>query len=158
MATSPATLIAARILMGVGSCCYLMAPLALYARRFPPDRFATLAGIQLGVGTLGTLLATAPLAFVDRGDRLAHDLPRGRGLMLLAGLLVGWSSCEDDRAPTGTARTKRCARASPDLARRCACRRSGALFLMQLASLFELRADRRDFGAGPISRMSTATA
>ena len=40
-----------------------MAPLALYASAVPPERFATLAGIQLGVGTLGALLATAPLAW-----------------------------------------------------------------------------------------------
>jgi predicted MFS family arabinose efflux permease len=40
-----------------------VASLAVYARRFPPDRFATLAGLQVGIGTLGALLATAPLAF-----------------------------------------------------------------------------------------------
>ncbi len=40
-----------------------MASLAVYARRFPPDRFATLAGLQFGIGTIGTLMATAPLAF-----------------------------------------------------------------------------------------------
>ena len=40
-----------------------MASLALYARRFPPDRFATLVGLQVGLGTIGTLIATAPLAF-----------------------------------------------------------------------------------------------
>jgi predicted MFS family arabinose efflux permease len=62
-APSPLWLIAARVLMGLGSSCYLMAPLALYARRYPPDRFATLVGLQLGLGTLGTLLATAPFAF-----------------------------------------------------------------------------------------------
>ena len=61
--TSPGMLIAARILMGVGCCCYLMAPLALYAKRYSPEKFGTLVGIQLGVGTLGTLLATAPLAW-----------------------------------------------------------------------------------------------
>src|SRR5438105_14116785 len=32
-AATPTGLIAARILMGLGSSCYLMAPLALYARR-----------------------------------------------------------------------------------------------------------------------------
>ncbi len=63
VAHSPFWLIAARVLMGVGSSCYLMAPLALYAKRYPPDRFATLVGLQLGLGTLGTLLATAPFAF-----------------------------------------------------------------------------------------------
>jgi MFS family permease len=40
-----------------------MAPLAIYARRFPPERFATLTGVQLGFGSIGGLLATAPLAF-----------------------------------------------------------------------------------------------
>lgn len=62
-APSPRWLIAARILMGLGSSCYLMAPLALYARQFPPGRFATLVGFQIGLGSLGTLLATAPFAF-----------------------------------------------------------------------------------------------
>jgi len=62
MATTPFGLIAARILMGIGSCCYFMAPLTLYARRYPPERFATFVGVQYGLGTLGTLFATAPLA------------------------------------------------------------------------------------------------
>jgi MFS family permease len=62
VAPNPAMLIAARILMGVGTSCYLMAPLALYARRFPPERFASLAGLHMGLGSIGTLLATAPLA------------------------------------------------------------------------------------------------
>lgn len=62
LATSPFWLITARVLMGLGSSCYLMAPLALYAKRYSPDRFATLVGLQIGLGTLGTLLATAPFA------------------------------------------------------------------------------------------------
>src|SRR5215468_4884972 len=60
-AATPGGLIAARILMGLGTSCYLMAPLALYAQRFAANRFAVLAGFQLGIGTSGTLLATAPL-------------------------------------------------------------------------------------------------
>ena len=36
-----------------------MASLAVYAQRFPPERFATLTGVQVGIGTLGTLMATA---------------------------------------------------------------------------------------------------
>lgn len=62
-ATTPSGMVTARILMGLGSSCYLMAPLALYARRFPPERFTVLAGIQIGIGTVGTLLVTAPLAW-----------------------------------------------------------------------------------------------
>jgi MFS family permease len=60
---TPAELVAARIVMGVGTSCFLIAPLALYAQRFAPDRFAMLAGLHIGIGTLGTLLATAPLAY-----------------------------------------------------------------------------------------------
>jgi predicted MFS family arabinose efflux permease len=64
-ATTAAGLIAARVLMGLGSSCYLMAPLALYARRFPPERFTVLAGIQIAIGTVGTLFVTAPLAWAS---------------------------------------------------------------------------------------------
>lgn len=63
MAHNTAGLVGARVLLGFGTACFLMAPVALYARWFPPERFSTFAGIHLGVGSLGALLATAPLAF-----------------------------------------------------------------------------------------------
>ncbi|MBI4276198.1 MAG: MFS transporter [Rhizobiales bacterium] len=88
LATAPASLIAARILMGVGSCCFLMAPLALYARRYPPERFASLTGIQLGVGTIGTLLATAPLAFSAAMIGWRMTFMGVAGLMLIAAALI----------------------------------------------------------------------
>jgi len=62
-AASPGVLIFGRALLGLGTAGSFVASLAVYARRFPPDRFATLAGLQVGIGTLGALLATAPLAF-----------------------------------------------------------------------------------------------
>ncbi len=55
-------LMAARVLMGLGTASFLVAPIALYARWFPKERLSTVSGIHLGVGTLGILLATAPLA------------------------------------------------------------------------------------------------
>jgi len=51
-----------RVLMGLGCSSFFMGPLTIYTRWFRPDRFSTLAGVQLGVGTMGTLFATAPLA------------------------------------------------------------------------------------------------
>ncbi|HYI86594.1 MAG TPA: MFS transporter, partial [Burkholderiales bacterium] len=57
------SLIAARAMLGFGTASFLMAPLALYARWFPPERFSTFAGIQLGLGSLGAIFATAPLAY-----------------------------------------------------------------------------------------------
>jgi len=62
LARTPGELTAGRVLLGLGSSASFMAPLALYARRFPPARFATLVGLQLGIGSFGTLFATAPLA------------------------------------------------------------------------------------------------
>ena len=63
LAQATGSLVIARALLGFGTASFLMAPFALYARWFPPERFSTLAGIQLGLGSLGALLATAPLAF-----------------------------------------------------------------------------------------------
>ena len=54
----------ARMLMGFGCCSFLMAPLALYAERFPPAKFSTIAGIHIGGGSFGMLAATAPLAWL----------------------------------------------------------------------------------------------
>ena len=58
-------LVAARAVIGVGCSSFLMAPLAIYAERFAPSRFATLVGLQVGAGTLGSLGATAPLAWAS---------------------------------------------------------------------------------------------
>ncbi len=63
LAHSVTGLVLGRALLGLGTASFLMAPLALYARWFPPAQFSTITGLQLGVGTLGSLVATAPLAF-----------------------------------------------------------------------------------------------
>ena len=62
LAHSVTGLVLGRALLGLGTASFLMAPLALYARWFPPTQFSTITGLQLGVGTLGSLIATAPLA------------------------------------------------------------------------------------------------
>jgi len=65
MAQTGTGLIAARALIGLGCSSFFMGPLAIYARRFPPERFAILTSLTLGAGSLGTLVATAPLAAVS---------------------------------------------------------------------------------------------
>ncbi|HEY7244887.1 MAG TPA: MFS transporter [Xanthobacteraceae bacterium] len=62
-AANPGGLIAGRALMGLGTAGALVGALTVYAGRFPPHQFATLTGLQVGVGTIGALLATAPLGF-----------------------------------------------------------------------------------------------
>jgi hypothetical protein len=75
-----------------------MAPLALYARRFAPDRFATLAGLQLGLGSFGTLFATAPLAYAAGLFGWRASFLGVGAVTLLAGLLVALV-VRDDRGP-----------------------------------------------------------
>lgn len=62
VADTLAELTVARVLMGIGCSSFFMGPLTIYTRWFPADRFSTLTGLQLGIGTMGTLFATAPLA------------------------------------------------------------------------------------------------
>jgi len=52
-----------RALIGVGMACALMGPYKLISLWFPPHSFGTTSGIILSVGTLGGIVATAPLAF-----------------------------------------------------------------------------------------------
>jgi MFS family permease len=61
-ATTAPGLIAARMLMGLGCSTFFMGPLAIFAKRFPGSEFAFLTSALIALGSLGTLLATAPLA------------------------------------------------------------------------------------------------
>ncbi len=87
---TPLNLMLARLLMGLGCSSFFMAPLVIYARWYPPERFSMLAGLQQGIGTLGTLLATAPLAYLVmlvgwRGSFISVAL-----LTLMVSALVFW--------------------------------------------------------------------
>jgi MFS family permease len=101
MANDATDLVVARALLGFGTASFLMAPVALYARWFPPERFSTFAGIQLGVGSLGAIFATAPLALATAsfGWRVTF-LGVGAGTALI-GLLI-WLIVSDD--PPGVKR------------------------------------------------------
>jgi MFS family permease len=101
LGTTPALLIAARTLMGLGCSASFMAPLALYARRFPADRFATLTGVQLGLGSIGTLLATAPLALAAAAIGWRGSFLIVAGAVLLIGLLLATVLRDDGAATAG---------------------------------------------------------
>ncbi|MEM6620209.1 MAG: MFS transporter [Pseudomonadota bacterium] len=54
----------AMMLIGVGCSPVLMASYFIFARSFRPALFATLAGVTLGIGTLGNLASSLPLTLV----------------------------------------------------------------------------------------------
>ena len=88
LAATPGVLILGRALLGLGTAGSLVAPLAVYARRFPPERFATLTGLQIGIGTIGALLATAPLAYATASIGWRSSFLVVGGMTLLIGLLI----------------------------------------------------------------------
>jgi MFS family permease len=94
-------LVAGRALLGFGTASFLMAPVALYARWFPPERFSTFAGIQLGIGSLGAICATAPLAFATASFGWRATFLGVGGCAVVIGLLI-WLIVSDD--PPGVQR------------------------------------------------------
>jgi MFS family permease len=97
MATSAALLIFGRALLGVGVAGALVAPLTVYAKRFAPHRFATLTGLQIGIGTLGSLLATAPLALSTATIGWRNSFLVLAAVTLVIGLLI--ALVVEDEAP-----------------------------------------------------------
>ncbi len=53
----------AMLLIGIGCSPVLMASYYIFARQFPVAQFATLAALMLGVGSVGNLVASYPMAF-----------------------------------------------------------------------------------------------
>ena len=95
LAHDVAGLVVSRAILGLGTASFLMAPLALYARWFAPERFSTFAGIHLGVGSLGALLATAPLAFVAANFGWRSAFYAAAAVSILIGILT-WLIVSDD--------------------------------------------------------------
>ena len=62
MATGPGAIVFAMALFGIGASPVLMAAFFIFARTYPQAIFSTLAGAMLGLGSMGNLAATAPLA------------------------------------------------------------------------------------------------
>ena len=81
------TAVLGRTLIGVGMAANLMGSLKLFTHWFDLRRFATLSGLLVSLGTLGTLGATSPLVFLSQtlGWRSAFQcLAAFHGLLVLA--------------------------------------------------------------------------
>lgn len=62
MAASALHVSLAMALIGIGCAPILMASYYIFARQFPVAQFATLAAVMLGVGSIGNLVASYPMA------------------------------------------------------------------------------------------------
>lgn len=103
LAITPLHVGLAMALIGVGCSPVLMASYYIFARQFPPARFATLAAVMLGVGSAGNLVAAWPMAFAAEtmGWRAALW-----GLAGISGLIAAGihAAVRDPGAVTGAAR------------------------------------------------------
>lgn len=63
MAATPLHIQIAMALIGIGCAPVLMASYYIFARSFPPAIFGTLAGMSIGIGSLGNIGASLPLAW-----------------------------------------------------------------------------------------------
>jgi len=63
-ASSFATLLGARVVMGIGAAPIYASIMGVLSRHIPAERFSTFAGIESGIGRGGVLVAAAPLAWL----------------------------------------------------------------------------------------------
>lgn len=103
MATAPWHITVAMALIGVGCSPVLMASYYIFAREYPPARFATLAGLMLGLGSLGNLVASYPMALAVEliGWRAAMGVLALASAAVAAGLHVTVRDPAPTEAGTG---------------------------------------------------------
>ena len=102
MATNAETIKYAMLLIGIGCSPVLMAAYFIFARIYSPAVFGTLAGVVIGIGSLGNIAASLPLSF-------AVDLIGWRGtLWVLAAVTMltslGIFALVQDPAPVAHSR------------------------------------------------------
>ena len=79
-----------RILIGMGMACVLMGSLKVLTLRFPPERFASLTGIFVSVGTVGAILGSSPLAYLTSAIGWRTTFLIGGCITALLAFLVFW--------------------------------------------------------------------
>ncbi|MFU8881283.1 MAG: MFS transporter [Rhodobacterales bacterium] len=90
LATSPLHISLAMALIGIGCAPLLMASYFIFARMYSPAMFATLGAVMIGVGSLGNLAGTVPLAWaiVALGWRETIGALAVLSLILSVGILL----------------------------------------------------------------------
>ena len=114
-----------QVLIGVGCAPAFLVCTVFIARYFPPDRFAMVSGVALGVGGLGMLFTGTPLAWVVQQSSWRMGFAVLAGLAALAWLLIFWK-VHEPAAPAQPAH----ADAPPRESVAAAVRGFGALFLL----------------------------
>jgi sugar phosphate permease len=100
-AGSPGVLTVAMALIGVGCSPVLMAAYFIFAREFTPAVFGTLAGVTIGIGSLGNIGASLPLTMAVEAFGWRGTVWALAAVTALIGLIVGTLVRDPARAPKG---------------------------------------------------------
>ncbi len=65
MATSPEMLLIGQILLGLGCAPAFLVCIVLISRNFPAQKFSSMYGIALGLGSIGLIFTSTPLAMIS---------------------------------------------------------------------------------------------
>ena len=80
-----------RILIGVGMASVLMGTMKVFTLRFPPEKFATLVGINVSIGALGSIFAASPLAYLASTLGWRMTFIFAGGITTILAILVFWA-------------------------------------------------------------------
>ncbi|OPY77289.1 MAG: D-galactonate transporter [Syntrophorhabdus sp. PtaU1.Bin058] len=96
-ADSFASAFAGRTLLGIGMASALMGSLKVFVLQFPAGRFAILSGTIISIGTLGNILATSPLAYLNATIGWRQTLLYAGGINIILAVLLFWVLKGDGR-------------------------------------------------------------
>jgi len=100
-AQGPIAIHLAMILLGIGCSPVLMAAYYIFARVYPPAVFATLAGVAIGIGSLGNLAGAWPLAWTAEAFGWRETVLALAAFTLVVALAVGLLVRDPARAEAG---------------------------------------------------------
>ncbi|MBL4627365.1 MAG: MFS transporter [Roseicyclus sp.] len=103
MAQGPGAIIVAMGMIGIGCSPVLMSTYYIFARTFSVAVFGTLAGVTIGISSLGNLLSAAPLAWAVDGFGWRETLWAVAAFTLLIALGIGAFARDPDK-PEGEAK------------------------------------------------------
>ena len=94
LASTPGHVAIAMALIGVGCSPVLMATYYIFARVYPVAVFATLAGVSIGIGSLGNIAGSAPLAWAVQAFGWRETMAGMSVVTLLVAALI-WLTVQD---------------------------------------------------------------
>ena len=79
-----------RGLIGVGMACILMGALKAFSQWYPPQQFATMSGLLVGIGSTGAFFAATPMAWLNAQVGWRAVFACVGGLTLLIALIIAF--------------------------------------------------------------------